>query len=44
VDCIRRGETPEVTGVDGRWAVACVLAGARSFQEGRPVSLSEVLS
>jgi predicted dehydrogenase len=44
VDCIRRGETPEVTGVDGRWAVACVLASTRSFQKGRPVSLSEILS
>lgn len=44
VDCIRRGKTPEVTGVDGRWAVACVLASTRSFQQGRPVSLSEDLS
>ena len=41
--CIQEGTQPSVTGVDGRWAVAGVLAGTRSFLEQRPVLLSEVL-
>ena len=40
--CIRTGTPPRITGADGRWAVACVLAGTRSFLEERPVRLSEV--
>ena len=44
VDCIRRGARPEVGGVDGRWAVAGVLAGTRAFQEDRPVRLAEILA
>jgi hypothetical protein len=43
LDCIRREATPEPGGIDGRWAVAGVLAGTRSFQEQRPVGLSELL-
>jgi myo-inositol 2-dehydrogenase / D-chiro-inositol 1-dehydrogenase len=43
VDCIATGATPAVTGADGRWAVASVLAGTRSFQEDRPVRLAEVM-
>lgn len=43
VDCIRTGTPPRVTGVDGRWAVAGVLAGTRSLLEERPVRLAEVL-
>lgn len=43
VDCIRRGADPEPGGLDGRWAVAGVLAGTRSFKEERPVRLSEIL-
>jgi myo-inositol 2-dehydrogenase / D-chiro-inositol 1-dehydrogenase len=34
---------PKVGGDDGRWAVAGVLAGTKSFLEERPVRLSEVL-
>jgi len=34
---------PSVGGEDGRWAVAGVLAGTKSFLEKRPVYLSEVL-
>jgi len=38
-------DTPvRVTGEDGRWAVAGVLAGTRSFLESRPVLLSEILA
>jgi myo-inositol 2-dehydrogenase/D-chiro-inositol 1-dehydrogenase/scyllo-inositol 2-dehydrogenase (NAD+) len=43
VDCIRSGNAPIVDGYDGRWAVAGVLAGTKSFQEERPVYLSEIL-
>jgi predicted dehydrogenase len=43
VECIRSGEPPKVDGNDGRWAVAGVLAGTKSFQEERPVYLSEIL-
>ena len=34
---------PRVTGDDGRWAVAMVLAGTRSFLEERPIYLQEVM-
>jgi myo-inositol 2-dehydrogenase/D-chiro-inositol 1-dehydrogenase/scyllo-inositol 2-dehydrogenase (NAD+) len=43
VDCVRKGTPPSVTGTDGRWAVASVLAATRSFHEERPVKLAEVL-
>jgi len=44
VSSIQNDTKPIVGGEDGRWAVAGVLAGTRSFLEQRPVSLSEVLS
>jgi len=44
VDCIRTERHPIVTGDDGRWAVAMVLAGTKSFLEERPVYLSEVMT
>ncbi len=44
VDCIRSERQPIVTGEDGRWAVAMVLAGTRSFLEERPVYLQEVMT
>jgi myo-inositol 2-dehydrogenase/D-chiro-inositol 1-dehydrogenase/scyllo-inositol 2-dehydrogenase (NAD+) len=43
VECIRTGKSPRVTGEDGRWAVAGVLAATRSLLEERPVYLREVL-
>ena len=43
INCIQSGETPKVGGEDGRWAVAGVLAGTRSFQEERPVYLREII-
>ena len=43
VDCIQTDTPPKVSGCDGRWAVAGVLAGIKSFLEERPVYLSEVL-
>ncbi len=39
VSCIRTGESPEVTGEDGRRALEGVLAATRSIRTGRPVSL-----
>jgi len=43
IDSIQQGTPPRVGGEDGRWAVAGVLAANRSYQEGRPVDLQEVL-
>ncbi len=43
VHCIQTGTPPQATAADGRWAVAGVLAGTRSFLEERPVYLREVL-
>jgi myo-inositol 2-dehydrogenase/D-chiro-inositol 1-dehydrogenase/scyllo-inositol 2-dehydrogenase (NAD+) len=44
IDCIQKGTNPAVGGEDGRWAVAGVLAGTRSFIEERPVKLAEILA
>jgi myo-inositol 2-dehydrogenase/D-chiro-inositol 1-dehydrogenase/scyllo-inositol 2-dehydrogenase (NAD+) len=43
VACIQQQRPPKVTGEDGRWAVAMVLAGTRSFLEERPIYLQEVM-
>lgn len=43
ITCVQTGESPRVSGEDGRWAVAGVLAGTLSFQEERPVYLKEIL-
>jgi predicted dehydrogenase len=43
VACIQDGTRPRVDGIDGRWAVAGVLAGTKSFLEERPVYLKEIL-
>jgi myo-inositol 2-dehydrogenase/D-chiro-inositol 1-dehydrogenase/scyllo-inositol 2-dehydrogenase (NAD+) len=43
VSCIQTETTPRVGGTEGRWAVAGVLAGTKSFLEQRPVHLREVL-
>ena len=42
IECIRAGSPPAAGGDEGRWAVACVLAGTRSLLEERPVKLSEI--
>jgi predicted dehydrogenase len=42
IDCIATDTAPRVGGEDGRWAVAGVLAGTKSFLEQRPVYLREV--
>lgn len=43
IDCIATGRRPRVGGVEGRWAVAGVLAATKSFLEERPVLLREVM-
>lgn len=43
LECIRTGSPPRVSGHDGRWAVAGVLAATTSFLEERSVRLAEVL-
>jgi myo-inositol 2-dehydrogenase / D-chiro-inositol 1-dehydrogenase len=42
--CIQEETAPRVGGEEGRWAVAGVLAGTKSFLEQRPVYLREILS
>jgi len=44
IQCIQTGSEPRAGGQEGRWAVAGVLAGTRSFLEERPVALKEILS
>ena len=41
---IRNGTTPRAGAAEGRWAVAGVLAGTRSFLEERPVYLKEIMA
>jgi myo-inositol 2-dehydrogenase/D-chiro-inositol 1-dehydrogenase/scyllo-inositol 2-dehydrogenase (NAD+) len=43
VQCIHKGIAPKVSGEDGRWVVAGVLAGTKSMLEERPVYLREIL-
>ena len=42
VDCVQGDRDPAVTGWDGRQAVAMALACVRSYQESRPVAMSEI--
>jgi len=44
VSCIQNDTPPRAGGIDGRWAVAGVLAGTKSFLEGRPVYLKEIIN
>jgi myo-inositol 2-dehydrogenase/D-chiro-inositol 1-dehydrogenase/scyllo-inositol 2-dehydrogenase (NAD+) len=43
IQSIQGDKCPDVSGEDGRWAVAGVLAGTKSLLEERPVLLQEVL-
>lgn len=43
VRCIQTESIPRVGGMEGRWAVAGVLAGTKSFLEERVVYLKEIL-
>lgn len=42
VDCIRNDTAPPATGHDGRVAVALSMAARKSYEENRPVKLSEI--
>ena len=42
IESIQKDTKPKVSGEEGRWAVAGVLAGTKSFLKERPVLLSEV--
>jgi myo-inositol 2-dehydrogenase/D-chiro-inositol 1-dehydrogenase len=42
VECVRKDKTPPVTGWDGRIPVVMGYAAKKSYQENRPVKLSEV--
>ncbi len=44
VNCIRTDKIPRAGAAEGRWAVAGVLAGTKSFLEERPVYLKEILA
>jgi predicted dehydrogenase len=43
VQCIQTETTPRAGGIEGRWAVAGVLAGTKSFLEQRPVYMKEIV-
>ena len=43
VSCIQNETQPRAGGIEGRWAVAGVLAGTKSFLEQRPVYLKEII-
>ena len=43
IECIQSGRQPRVGGEEGRWAVAGVLAGTKSFLEARPVYVKEIM-
>ncbi len=42
IQCVQTETPPRAGGLDGRWAVAGVLAGTKSFLEQRPVYLKEI--
>jgi len=42
IECVEQDKTPPVTGVDGRIPVVMGYAAQKSYQENRPVKLSEV--
>jgi len=42
VECIQQDTTPPVTGIDGRIPVVMAYAAKKSFDENRPVKLTEV--
>ncbi|MDY6876190.1 MAG: inositol 2-dehydrogenase [Chloroflexota bacterium] len=42
VECVQQDEMPPVTGIDGRIPVVMGYAAAKSYEENRPVKLSEI--
>jgi myo-inositol 2-dehydrogenase/D-chiro-inositol 1-dehydrogenase/scyllo-inositol 2-dehydrogenase (NAD+) len=43
ITCVQTETAPRAGGIEGRWAVAGVLAGTKSFLEERPVYLKEII-
>ncbi len=42
IECVQQDKTPSVTGTDGRIPVVMGYAAMRSYEENRPVKLSEI--
>ena len=42
IECIQKDTTPPVTGIDGRIPVVMAYAAKKSFDENRPIKLTEV--
>jgi myo-inositol 2-dehydrogenase/D-chiro-inositol 1-dehydrogenase len=42
IECIQRDQTPSVIGIDGRIPVVMGYAAIKSYEENRPVKLSEI--
>jgi myo-inositol 2-dehydrogenase/D-chiro-inositol 1-dehydrogenase len=42
IECVQQDEMPPVTGIDGRIPVVMGYAAAKSYEENRPVRLSEI--
>ena len=42
IECVQQDKTPPVTGVDGRIPVVMGYAAQKSYEENRPVKLSEI--
>ncbi|MGA9347765.1 MAG: inositol 2-dehydrogenase [Anaerolineae bacterium] len=42
IECIQQDKTPPVTGIDGRIPVVMGYAARKSYEENRPVKLSEI--
>jgi myo-inositol 2-dehydrogenase/D-chiro-inositol 1-dehydrogenase len=42
IECIQQDKTPSVTGIDGRIPVVMGYAAIKSYEENRPVNLSEI--
>jgi myo-inositol 2-dehydrogenase/D-chiro-inositol 1-dehydrogenase len=42
IECIQQDKTPSVTGIDGRIPVVMGYAAIKSYEEDRPVKLSEI--
>jgi myo-inositol 2-dehydrogenase/D-chiro-inositol 1-dehydrogenase len=42
IECVQQDKTPPVTGIDGRVPVVMGYAARKSYEENRPVRLSEI--
>jgi len=42
IECVQQDKPPPVTGIDGRIPVVMGYAAIKSYEENRPVKLSEI--